>query len=322
MNLYPQTDLNTRNLGWIIDEIKKLQEEITNGGIQVVSSAAQMTNHAVIYVYIGSESGMNTDHWYYWDNPSQTWVDGGSWGGGAVTLPLAISDGGTGSTTASAARTALGITPANIGAVSTNATINISHGGTGATTKAGARSSLEITPANIGAEPAITVLPVSKGGTNASTAAAARSNLGITPANIGAEPAITALPISKGGTGATTVAGARTSLGLSVVTGSLTPNGEALSEIVVTQMGNVVEVKGYATFAEAVAQNATVTIGTIAGVSNPPSIIRTLAGSAQVHAYDATNCAYCSLGTNGELTVKPPIPNQRTFTFNIVYFAP
>lgn len=215
MNLYPQTDLNNRNLGWIIDEIKKLQEEIANGGIQVVSSAAQMTNHAVIYVYIGSESGMNTDHWYYWDNPSQTWVDGGAWGGSSITLPLAISDGGTGSTTASAARSALGITPANIGAVSTNATINISHGGTGATSAASARSNLGITPANIGAEPAITVLPVSKGGTNASTAAAARSNLGITPANIGAEPAITTLAVNKGGTGVDNIADLKTNLGLS-----------------------------------------------------------------------------------------------------------
>lgn len=222
MNLYPQTDLNSRNLGWIIDEIKKLQEEIANGGIQVVSSAAQMTNHAVIYVYTGSESGMNNDHWYYWDNLSQSWVDGGAWGGSSITLPLAISDGGTGSTTASAARSALGITPANIGAVSTNATINISHGGTGATSAANARSNLGITPANIGAEPTITVLPVSKGGTNASTAAAARSNLGITPANIGAEPAITTLPVSKGGTGETSLADLKNALGLSILTASHT----------------------------------------------------------------------------------------------------
>ena len=74
-------------------------------------------------------------------------------------------------------------------------TISISKGGTGATTAANARTNLGITPANIGA--ATTdhthtlgnlsgTLPVSKGGTGATTAANARTNLGITPANIGA----------------------------------------------------------------------------------------------------------------------------------------
>ena len=222
MNLYPETDLNQRNLGWIIDQIKQLQQEISSGGIQVVSQASMMTDHNVIYVYIGTESGMNTDHWYYWDTPNNTWADGGSWGGASITLPLAITDGGTGSTSAGAARTALGITPANIGAVSTSATIAVNHGGTGATTAASARTNLGITPANIGAEPSITTLPISKGGTGSTTASAARSALGITPANIGAEPAISTLPVSKGGTGETSLADLKDALGLSIITASHT----------------------------------------------------------------------------------------------------
>jgi len=47
------------------------------------------------------------------------------------------------------ARSALGVTPANIGAVATSAIIDVAHGGTGATTPAGARANLEITPENI-----------------------------------------------------------------------------------------------------------------------------------------------------------------------------
>lgn len=48
-------------------------------------------------------------------------------------------------------RTNLGITPANIGAVSTSDVIDIGHGGTGASNAAAARTNLGITPANIGA---------------------------------------------------------------------------------------------------------------------------------------------------------------------------
>lgn len=300
---YPQTDLNQQNLDWMIQTIKDLQKNIRAGGVQVVSTYAEMSNVNVIYVYVGSEPGMNTDHWYYYDTVTSSWVDGGSWGSASVTLPLAISDGGTGATTVASARNALGLG-------NTSGALPIANGGTGKTTAADAYTAL-----GGGAAGKLDTVDIAHGGTGAATVEDARNALGL-------GHTAGALPIANGGTGAATAAAARTALGLGVVSGTLTSNGAALSELVVMQMGNVVEVKGYATFTDAVAQNATVTIGTIAGVSKPSSIIRSLAGSAPVHAYDATNCAYCSLGTDGTLTVKSPLANQRTFTFNIVYLVP
>lgn len=223
-NLYPQTDLNQQNLDWIVSRIKELETLIANGGVKVVTLAADMTNHGVIYVYEGSEAGMNTDHWYYWDNASQTWVDGGGWGGGAVSLPLAVSDGGTGAVNASGARTNLGLgtvavenaplaiakggtgttTAAGIrnaiGLGNSTGTLDVTHGGTGQTTKAAIRNSL-------GLGNTTGALPVANGGTGSTTASAALTALG-------AEPAITLLPVNKGGTGANSAAGARAALGL------------------------------------------------------------------------------------------------------------
>lgn len=110
------------------------------------------------------------------------------------TLP--ITKGGTGATSAAAARTALGITPANIGAAAAShnhaltdcsGTLSIAKGGTGATTAAAARTALGITPANIGAATSshshtlascTGTLAISKGGTGATSAAAALAALG------------------------------------------------------------------------------------------------------------------------------------------------
>ena len=226
---YPQTDLNQQNLDWVIQTIKDLQQ-ISDGGVQVVSTYAEMTNINVIYVYIGSEPGMHTDHWYYYDTLTSAWVDGGSWGGASVTLPLAISDGGTGSTTVAGARNALGLGNtsgalpiANGGTGKTTAsaaytalgggaagkldTVDIEHGGTGETTVAGARNAL-------GLGNTAGALPVANGGTGSQTAAAARTALGITPAAIGAEPAIDVLPVTKGGTGENSLADAKTAFGM------------------------------------------------------------------------------------------------------------
>ena len=223
-NLYPQTDLNQQNLNWIVSRIKELETLIANGGVKVVTLASDMTNHGVIYVYEGTEAGMNTDHWYYWDNASQTWVDGGGWGGGAVSLPLAVSDGGTGAVNASGARTNLGLGTLAV----ENDPLAIAKGGTGTTTAAGIRNA-------IGLGNSTGVLDVTYGGTGQTTKAAIRNTLGLgnttgalpvanggtgatsasaALAALGGEPAISMLPINKGGTGANSASGARTALGL------------------------------------------------------------------------------------------------------------
>ena len=103
-------------------------------------------------------------------------------GGTEIELPLSIANGGTGATSASAARTALGITPANIGAAAsshnhsaaniTSGTLTIARGGTGATTAADARSNLGAAAAEHNHSAAnITsgTLPVSRGGTGATS---------------------------------------------------------------------------------------------------------------------------------------------------------
>ena len=140
---------------------------------------------------------------------------------------LPIKNGGTGATSAAAARTALGITPANIGALATSGgtisgnltvsgsltvgtyatTVPISAGGTGQTTVAAARNALGLGNTS-GA------VPIANGGTGATTVEGARNALGLGNTS-------GAVPIANGGTGATTVAAARNALGLGNTGGAL-----------------------------------------------------------------------------------------------------
>lgn len=144
-----------------------------------------------------------------------------------VCVPIA--NGGTGATTAAAARNKLGLG-------NTAGALPIANGGTGSTTAAAARNALGITPANIGAlstsggtvngnltvngELNVTgydsdmVVPVANGGTGQTTLAGIREALGLGNTT-------GALPIANGGTGATTVADARNALGLGNTSGAL-----------------------------------------------------------------------------------------------------
>ena len=116
-----------------------------------------------------------------------------------ISVPVPIAQGGTGSTSAANARTALGL-------------------GTIATQNS---ASVAITGGSIAG---ITDLAIADGGTGASTAANARTNLGLgtiatqaassVAITGGSISGITDLAIADGGTGASTAADARTNLGL------------------------------------------------------------------------------------------------------------
>ena len=120
----------------------------------------------------------------------------------------------------------------------------VSHGGTGATTAAAARSAIGAGTSNFSGDyndlenkPAIPSavtypIPVAKGGTGATTAAAARANLGAGTSNFSGnyadltgKPTIPSVsyPISvaNGGTGVTTAQAERSRLGLGNTTGAL-----------------------------------------------------------------------------------------------------
>lgn len=69
-------------------QIDALRTEIRTyrGQPVVVTDASDMEDELTIYLYMGSESGYNTNHWYYYDGTE--WVDGGEY----VANPVLIDD--------------------------------------------------------------------------------------------------------------------------------------------------------------------------------------------------------------------------------------
>lgn len=125
-----------------------------------------------------------TGGWEYHNGSSWVALMSVDLGSSNVSGTLPLTRGGTGATTAAAARTALGL-----GTVATDNTVPVSRGGTGSTSAAAARSALDITPTSIGAAPSshnhsasdITTgtLSVARGGTGETTLPALLNALGI-----------------------------------------------------------------------------------------------------------------------------------------------
>ena len=160
---------------------------------------------------------------------------GGTSGDVTLTLatPVSVVNGGTGASSASAARANLGAAAsgANSDITSLNGlttAVSVAQGSTGATTAAAARTNLGA--AANGANSDITsltglttALTLGQGGTGATTASGARTNLGLGTIatqdanNVaiagGSITGITDLAIADGGTGASGASGARTNLG-------------------------------------------------------------------------------------------------------------
>lgn len=57
------------------------KQVIKNSGshASAARTVSEMVDDTKIYVYVGSESGYNYGHWYYYDDTSEQWVDGGTY---------------------------------------------------------------------------------------------------------------------------------------------------------------------------------------------------------------------------------------------------
>lgn len=251
--LFPYSNLHDLNLDWIMQQIQDLQEGSAEALAQILAQGVSGTEFhwaATLDELIVRDAQDSELYRIKWDGDGFTLTQAGGTpltyrvsngtltaptvngtvirgGSAAITgevtcgtitpaNPVDVAHGGTGATTAAAARS-------NLGAME-DATVPIAKGGTGATTAAAARTAL-------GAMADATV-PVNKGGTGATTAAAARSNLGAM------EDAT--VPVTKGGTGATSAAAACTNLG--AVPTSRTVNGHALTsnvQVTASEVGAV-----------------------------------------------------------------------------------
>lgn len=93
-------------------------------GVNVAATKAAMTNHNIAYVYTGSESGMVTNNWYWYNGSA--WVSGGAWEA-SITTDTTLTTSGK-AADAKATGDAITELKADIGAVTGNAIIAMIDG--------------------------------------------------------------------------------------------------------------------------------------------------------------------------------------------------
>ena len=64
------------------------------GTPNIVTSSSQMTDTDKVYVYMGSEAGWNSGHWYYYDEGTSSWEDGGVYNSVAFVTDTTLSIAG------------------------------------------------------------------------------------------------------------------------------------------------------------------------------------------------------------------------------------
>ena len=64
------------------------------GTPNIVTSSSQMTDTEKVYVYMGSEAGWNNGHWYYYDEGTSSWADGGVYNSVAFVTDTTLSIAG------------------------------------------------------------------------------------------------------------------------------------------------------------------------------------------------------------------------------------
>jgi hypothetical protein len=64
------------------------------GTPNIVTSSSQMKDTDKVYVYMGSEAGWNSGHWYYYDEGTSSWADGGVYNSVAFVTDPTLSIAG------------------------------------------------------------------------------------------------------------------------------------------------------------------------------------------------------------------------------------
>ena len=82
-------DLSESDLSLIEQAIEAASSIKPYGSPLVASTVADMTDHEKVYVYVGSETGYTSGHWYYYDGDS--WEDGGVYNSVAVQTDTTLT---------------------------------------------------------------------------------------------------------------------------------------------------------------------------------------------------------------------------------------